>query len=364
MRILHLMPSLHYSGAAKQMATICLGMPRDRFEIAIGALGGNADGRDSSLADLLRSQDISVHVLGKTRRFDPLCLWNLRQLLKSFRPDLIHAWGASCVRSLTLAAVRSAIPVVAANALALWPKSPRALWRSWLLTRPARIIACGQAEADRYLQAGVSACKIIPVAPAIAQLPLPPDSANAARSLPQEGKRYALCAGSMETHKGFRNAVWSLDILKFLFDELHLVLVGDGPDRANLERFAQGIQLDARVHFFGACADVRPFLDRADLVWVPSLGDCGVHITLEAMAAGKPVVASNVPSLREIIRNGETGFLIPPGDKVALGRRTRELLRNPDLARRMGEAGRRQVASLTPAYLVERVAEIYCDVAA
>jgi len=183
-------------------------------------------------------------------------------------------------------------------------------------------------------------------------------------SLGPERARFVLCAGSMEPHRGFRNAIWTLDILNILFDDLHLLLLGDGPDRANLERFAQGIQLRDRVHFVGARADVRPFLERAALIWVPSLGDCGLTITLEALAAGKPVVASNVPSLRAIIRDGETGFLIPPGDKVALGRRTRELLRNPDLARRMGEAGRRFAASYTPGNFIARIAEVYRGIAA
>jgi glycosyltransferase involved in cell wall biosynthesis len=254
--------------------------------------------------------------------------------------------------------------MVAANVLAPWGKNPAGLWQRWLLKRPARIIARGQAEADRYLQAGLSADRVVPLAPAISHLPGHPDSAERARSLAPDGRKYVVCAGSMETRKGFRNAIWALDILRILFDDVHLVLVGDGPDRANLERFVRGIQLEDHVHFFEACADIRPFLQRADLVWVPSLGDGGVHMTLEALAAGKPVVASDVPSLREIIRDGDSGFLVPPGDKIALSRRTRELLRNPDLARRLGEAGRRQVASLTPEYLLERLNDIYRGVAA
>jgi len=113
------------------------------------------------------------------------------------------------------------------------------------------------------------------------------------------------------------------------------------------------------LSFLGPQEDMADLLARATLVWVPSLGDTGLHFTLEAMAAGKPVVATNVPSLREIIVDGQTGFLIAPGDKVALARRTRELLRDPELARRMGEAARRRALAFSADRFVERSAAVY-----
>jgi glycosyltransferase involved in cell wall biosynthesis len=78
------------------------------------------------------------------------------------------------------------------------------------------------------------------------------------------------------------------------------------------------------------------------------------------MAAGRPVVASRLPELTEIIVDGETGFLVPPGDKTALARQTRRLLEDADLARRLGEAGRRRAAEcFSLARLIQQCSGLY-----
>jgi glycosyltransferase involved in cell wall biosynthesis len=78
------------------------------------------------------------------------------------------------------------------------------------------------------------------------------------------------------------------------------------------------------------------------------------------MAAGKPVVATHLPRLAEIVVEGETGFLVPPGDKVRLARQTRLLLEDTDLRCGLGEAGRRRVEShYSVAQLAQRLADLY-----
>jgi glycosyltransferase involved in cell wall biosynthesis len=79
-------------------------------------------------------------------------------------------------------------------------------------------------------------------------------------------------------------------------------------------------------------------------VWLPSRADRGATSALEAMAAGRPVVASRWPGLAEVVADGETGVLVPPGDKAALARETRLLLDDSERRRRMGEAGQRRAA--------------------
>jgi glycosyltransferase involved in cell wall biosynthesis len=92
----------------------------------------------------------------------------------------------------------------------------------------------------------------------------------------------------------------------------------------------------------GSLPDYGKVLGRAEVVWVPSLKPRGYNVALEAMAAGKPVVASRLPGLTEIVQDAETGYLIPVGDKVSLARKTRLILDDPNVRLRMGEAGRRR----------------------
>jgi len=162
--------------------------------------------------------------------------------------------------------------------------------------------------------------------------------------------------GPLEPVKGFCDAIWAFDILQFLYDDLHLLLVGAGPDEPNLHRFARRTGATGRIHFLGERDDLDEVLGHAEVVWLPSRADRGTLAALEAMAAARPVVASRWPGLAEVIADGETGLLVPPGDKAALARQTRLLLDDPALARRLGEAGRRAAAAFTPARLAEAYA--------
>src|SRR5262249_36862376 len=154
--------------------------------------------------------------------------------------------------------------------------------------------------------------------------------------IPHSAFRIA-CVGPLEPHKGFRDAIWALDILHFLYDDLHLLVIGQGSDRPRLEEFARVAGVQDRVHFLGAQAEVAALLAEADLVWVPSHAEGGVNAALEAMAAGRPVVAAQLPGLAEVVRDGETGLLFPPADRAGLARQTRRLLDDPELRCLLGD---------------------------
>jgi glycosyltransferase involved in cell wall biosynthesis len=155
--------------------------------------------------------------------------------------------------------------------------------------------------------------------------------------------RVLLGIGPLERYKGFREAVWAFDILTYIYKDLHLVLVGTGPDQSRIAHFARNIQVAGRVHFPGPCRDLAPWLDRAEIVWVPSLREAGHCAALEAMAAGRPVVASRLPGLAQVVENGVTGYLVTPNNKAELARQTRILLDDAQRRQRFGAAGRHRV---------------------
>jgi glycosyltransferase involved in cell wall biosynthesis len=160
--------------------------------------------------------------------------------------------------------------------------------------------------------------------------------------------------GPIEPHKGFREAVWAFDIVRHLYDDVHFVMIGDGSDRPRVEQFAQQIGVRDHVHFLGPCAETASYLHRADIVWVPSLRGGGVCSALEAMAAGRPVIASRLPDLAEIVVDGETGFLVEPNNKAALARQTRLLLDDPSRRHQMGQSGQQHVGRF---FSVDRLVE-------
>jgi glycosyltransferase involved in cell wall biosynthesis len=154
--------------------------------------------------------------------------------------------------------------------------------------------------------------------------------------------RRIACAGRLERGRGFREAIWAVDILGQIFPDLHLLIAGAGPRRPDLQEMIDRLAI-RNAHLLGDHIVTAELFSAADVCWVPTRIDRGRQAALEAMAMGRAVVASDVPCLRELIRDGETGYLVPPGDPVAIARRSRALLRDPELCARIGTAAQQEV---------------------
>ena len=121
----------------------------------------------------------------------------------------------------------------------------------------------------------------------------------------------------------------------------NFVIAGDGPLRAQLEALAK--RLGARITFLGNCTNVPAVLAAFDIFAYPTLGDSFGFVNAEAMAMGKPVISTRVGSVPELVRDGETGFLIEPQDAWGLAQCICYLLNEPEIGRRMGSQGRQLI---------------------
>lgn len=123
------------------------------------------------------------------------------------------------------------------------------------------------------------------------------------------------------------------------------LIVGDGPQREELEDLCKALAIEENVHFAGARADVDRLLPAIDIHVLSSHSESLPMSVLEGMACGRPVICTRVGGTSEIVEHGVSGYLVPPGDPIRLARQLTELLTNPDLANRLGVAGRRRVES-------------------
>jgi glycosyltransferase involved in cell wall biosynthesis len=143
----------------------------------------------------------------------------------------------------------------------------------------------------------------------------------------------------------------SQDILvnaaKIVIDRIpntHLVFVGDGPEREKLSSIATRLGIEKNVHFLGFKQRVAPILKLFDVFVLSSTAtELFSAATLEAMAMGKPVVVTDVGSMKEMVLHEVTGFIVPPFDKNMLAARILEFLENPQKAKTMGQAGKERV---------------------
>jgi glycosyltransferase involved in cell wall biosynthesis len=133
-----------------------------------------------------------------------------------------------------------------------------------------------------------------------------------------------------------------------------LCMVGDGPDRPAVERRAHELGVMRHTLFLGYQEEVARFYAAVDAVVLPSINEGTPVTAIEALAAGRPVVATRVGGVPDVVRDGEGGFLVPPGATGELAERLAELARDPDLRERMGKDGREHVLAR---YAVDRLVD-------
>jgi glycosyltransferase involved in cell wall biosynthesis len=350
-KVLFITPSLAYSGLARRLTLLATHLPRDRFRIHVAVLGDR-----SPWGETLRAAGISVNELGWHRLFDARPLFDLRRLAAELQPDVVHAWGNPAVRAALLAGIVAPGRLVVSGAL---PPVKNLAWLTRMaLWRVGRVIAFGRTEAERYRRSGIPPERLIEV-PLATDPDWPPAIPGHSAALPVDDGRVLLGVGPFDGHKGFYDAVWTFDILHFLYDDLRLVLVGSGPERCRVEDFARVTGTHARVHCTGPLADLTALRRRAVMAWVPGRPG-GVQAALEAMSAGLPIVASGTPRLAEVVVHGESGLLAAAGDKADFARQTRLLLEDDARRRAFGEAGRRRAAEqFAPGPMTDACARVY-----
>jgi glycosyltransferase involved in cell wall biosynthesis len=279
-------------------------------------------------------------------------------------PAVFHAhlsWPLASMYPLG-AAVLARIPAVVATFHLFPPGSfgrPSLLQSRLLGAGVGRAVAVSQAIAALVVEVlGWPAHKVelIRNGVAIERLQQPRDSAL----------REALTAGSddfvfltvarLDPQKGLDvlvRAARSLGSARF-------VIAGTGPERARLEADAAALGLGERVLFVGHRADVPALLAASDAFVLPSLFEGTPLALLEAMAAGKPVIASAIPGTDEIVVDGESGLLVRPGDSADLAATLERIVADPELRARLGAAAQRRAeAEFSAASSTERVMAVY-----
>jgi glycosyltransferase involved in cell wall biosynthesis len=149
--------------------------------------------------------------------------------------------------------------------------------------------------------------------------------------------------GRLVPLKNLETLLASFQLLKVDRPHIRLVIVGDGPERGNLEHQAKHLGLKGRVDFLGFRDDAAACLGDFDLFVLPSLSEGIPRCIMEAMAASVPVVVSDIPGNRSLVSNGKTGLLFPVGDSRELADKIRYMMDHPDASREMALCGKRKV---------------------
>lgn len=299
-----------------------------------------------ALAQRMNTPHIPFDIPPKTSiRADARAVRELKMALAG-NFDLVHGHGVRGLWIGAFAAERAGLPFVAtAHNLLPKPSFVQSVGISLALRYTKRLIAVSNAvlESFRDCNLDLPPVNVIPNGIDLSRYDAPgnPAALRKQYQIPDAAPVIA-AVGRLEKEKGFDQLILSFGFLRSEEKEARLIIAGEGGEQENLSDMASS---DMQIHLAGRVADPTPYYQLADVVAIPSRSEGQGIVALEAMAAGKPVVAYRVGGLSETLEDNVTGYLVKPSDVLEFAQALALLLKSPDLRRSMGEAGRARVAS-------------------
>ena len=307
--------------------------------------------RPGPLVDALQREGIHVHLIdlvkpapGDDYELSLPALWSLFSFIRRWRPDVVHNHLYPAHLHGTLAGQLAGVPalITTAHTLVVRPGDP------WLtgLTR-GRVIAVSQAVKSLLVRAGVPAGRIRVIYNGIE----PQYFQDETESGQQIRRELGIRAGApvigviarLSAEKGHHGFLQIAREVATQRPETRFLIVGTGPLAAELEETAAALGLAEQVIFTGARRDVTALNHVIDIFTLPSREEALPLAVLEAMAAQRPVVASAVGGVPEVVVHGETGFLFQADDRAGFVQTLVTLLDRPDLREQIGRRGRLRV---------------------
>jgi len=365
MKILHTNFLHGWGGQSNRILNVCRGLAERGHAVAIAAPADSELVRRAQAIGLPTDCSISFR-----RGFWPPTLvrdvHRMRHLLATGRFDIVHTHGSQDSWIVALANRPKRLPVVRTKHNVFRIRDH--IGNRWLYGRAFDRIIC-------ISKAIVEQCAAKPYIPgdhlslihSAVELEryLQPDPASIAALRAQWSGCHPIVAivGRLRREKGHRFLLEALVRLRHEFPAILLLVAGEGSVRAELEQQVAALGIADLVRFLGFRSDVPEILAAADLFVMPSLSEGLGTAAIEASAAGRPIVASRVGGITDIICDGETGRLVNPGDAADLARVIKEVLSDHEMAERLAHAARRHASErFTIPALVEKNIAVYQEV--
>jgi glycosyltransferase involved in cell wall biosynthesis len=357
-KILYLITKSNFGGAQKYVFELAVAAKQVGYEVAVAAGGtGGAGAAPGRLIEKLAQSDIATYYISRFQRDmslfdDVLAFFSVWQLLRKIRPDVLHVTSSKAGGIGALAGRLAGIKHIIFTSHGLTMDEVwRPRWQRWLITigtwltlrlaHHSIMISTETYERTRHMPSMKD--RIVFIRNGIAPITFLERKAARAKLAPQLPPHTIWIGGVGELHP---NKNWLVAILAMinLPKEVHLVIIGEGEERASLERTIEHHHLSDRVHLVGY-HNAAPLLPAFDIFILPSLKEGLPYVLLEAGLAALPTIASDLPGNRDIITSGETGLLVEPTPQL-IATTLEMLVRDAGMRRRLGAAHKAKIESM------------------
>jgi glycosyltransferase involved in cell wall biosynthesis len=365
-KILQLISSGGVFGAENVMLDLSSELVSSGHAVTIG-LFNNLLNPNLDLLKVARERKIETVVFDCRARLDPRTIFQIAAFLKEREIDLIHSHG-----------YKSNIYAVLSNCLNKrklvstchsWVSSGRKMkfytgLDKMFLKRFDRIIPVSEPVRTALVNAGIRKEKIIKIGNGINLRP-----SEIERNRPESIRRSlvsdpeGVVIGTVCRLHSAKGITYLLKAARTLLDKgknCYFIIVGDGPEKGELEREAKELQLEKRVIFTGVRSDIGAVNAAIDIFVLPSLQEGQPIALLEAMVAGKPVIATRVGDVAQMLREGDAGYLVPPADSKSISDAIIHILDYPEEAEKLAARGRKEVLDHhSSAHMAEEYLGVY-----
>lgn len=330
-------------GVKRHVLDICERLDRERFEIT-AVLAPGRDPSPEDTARLLADLGIELIPLNMRRSASPWmllgCARRLQALITERRPHVIHAHSSVAGFIARVARARAGVGAVVYTPHGLpftMQGSGLSRWaflqtERYLARYTDRLVAVCESECETAIRTGViPAERCVVIENGVARPPsVPVDRAAVLGSLGvREQARVVLCVGDLRPQKGHVILVKALPRIAARISDVHVLIAGEGEERRKLAALAADLGVGDHLHLLGRRDDVPTLLATCDVFCQPSLWEGCPYALIEAVLAGRPVVASRIPGVVDVVEDGRDAWLVPPEDPGALGEAMIDALQHP-----------------------------------
>lgn len=362
MKIALVIPTMDRGGAEKQVVLLAKGLRELGHDVRVFLLT-----RDGHRSEELRAAGVPVVLIGKRFKMDPTALIRLKKQLVDFEPNIVHTWLFAANSFGRVAAKWAGVPVIIASERCVDP------WKTgWHFLIDRRLQKISQAITtnssgvqDFYAANGLDPALFVVIPNGVESInstktqAIDREEAFRRLEVPSE-RRLIVAVGRLWPQKRIRDLIWAGELLATARGDTTLVVIGDGPQRDELLRHRDSVSAPLHVRFAGQREDVGELLPHADQFWIASEYEGQSNAVIEAMLAGVPVIASNIPGNRDLVIDKETGWLFDVGDEADLVRLSLAAFNDPDGSQCIAEQARQHIVDeFSLDAMIRRHVELY-----